>query len=35
MAAIQDWIIRVNALAVGYAGKALLEDLNFELKRGK
>ena len=24
-----------NALAVGYAGEALLEDLNFELKRGE
>ena len=35
MATIQDWIIRVNALAVGYAGEAILEDLNFEVKRGE
>ena len=35
MATIQDWIIRVNALAVGYEGEAILEDLNFEVKRGE
>lgn len=35
MATIQDWIIRVNELAVGYAGDAILKDLNFEVKRGE
>lgn len=35
MSANQDWVIRVNELAVGHAGYALLEGLNFEVKRGE
>lgn len=35
MATIEDWIIRVNALAVGYGGDAILKGLNFEVKRGE